>query len=198
MGPAIERDHSGLVIQLEQDHHVSRRLHDLIVAVVGGRQHRGPRTKEDDAAVIELVALCGIPPAHEFGGLGAFGCAFLPLRCQRRESAVGRIDDQRSAQIQAVWGLTSIQPELSEVIMDVGNRARHRLLGFLRRSFLFRLQRFVSRIELLVDVLGTLQRRVSGVGPEALKVGLPVGRARGSPLSDLADSRSRYEKQTHN
>ena len=59
---------------LGEDHHVTRRLHDLVVAVVGGVHHRRPGAGHDEAAIVELIALRRIPTAPEplrfFGACG--------------------------------------------------------------------------------------------------------------------------------
>ena len=43
---------------------------------------------------------------------------------------VGRIDDQRRAQVQRHAALAAVQPELREVVVHVGDRARLGLLAF--------------------------------------------------------------------
>ena len=98
---------------LGENHHVARRLHDLIVAVVGGVHHRRSGARHDEAAIVELIALRRVPTAAQpLGRLGALGGPLLSLGRQRRQLPVLRIHDQRGAQVLRERRLAPVQPEL--------------------------------------------------------------------------------------
>ena len=100
--PAVERDDAHVVNHLGQDHHVARRLHDLIVRVVAGVHHRGTGAAHDDAARSDRHVLHRVVrTARSLPRCRALGGALLSLRVDRRNLAVRRIDDQRRAQVRA-------------------------------------------------------------------------------------------------
>ena len=127
-----------------------------------------------------------------FAQLRALGRPLLSLGRQRRESAILRVHDQRRAQIAGELRLALVESELAEVVVHVGDGSGRRLLAFVRGGAFLDFDRFRRRVELLGHVLGPLERRVGGVGPEPLEVRLPVRRARRRVgLRRLARSRSR-------
>jgi hypothetical protein len=64
--PDVQRNDASVMRHLEQDHHVTRRLNNLVIAVVPLRQHRRSGALKDDATIVEVVALSGVPAADTF------------------------------------------------------------------------------------------------------------------------------------
>src|SRR5438128_2407642 len=127
----IERDDANVVQHLNQNHDVSRCLHNLIGIVVGSREHWWSVAIHMDAAHRQWLILYGIrsgsPLLYRSGTLG---CSFLSQGRQRRKLSVRWIDDHRRARSQCQYALATVQPKLSEVIMDVGDGSRCGLLFF--------------------------------------------------------------------
>ena len=200
MRAPVEGNEPDVVDHLDQNGHVTRPLHDLVGVVVASGKDRRPGVHHD-AAVVELVVLRRVPPAaHPPVRLGALVRVPLPLRCQRRDSPVRGIDDQRRAQGLDHRGLIAGQTELAEVVVDVGHAAGlgcarrvagrkpppQRCVRIRRRSAAWRSIRsqidvLLLRIELLRNVPRPLHGRVGGVRPVPLQVRLPVRRARRGP-----------------
>ena len=96
---SVQRDHPSVVDHLGENHHVPRALHDVIVAVVARVHHRRSGAAHDQAAIVELIGLCGVPsPAEPFALCLAFGRSSFSFCGQRRNLPVGWIEDQRRPQ----------------------------------------------------------------------------------------------------
>ncbi len=117
----------GAVEHLDEDHHVSRRLHDLIVVVVGAGEHRRPIAIHQDAPHAQRLILHGVRRrAPPFSRLRARGCSPPPFVGQRRKSPVWRVHDQRRAEVHGERRLASIEAELREIVVHVLNRSGYR------------------------------------------------------------------------
>src|SRR5229473_1050221 len=82
MRTSVQRDDADVVDHLDENHHVSRRLHDLIVVVVGPGKHWRSGAVHDDATRAQVLVLCGVggsPPS--LFRLRACGSSLLSLRC---------------------------------------------------------------------------------------------------------------------
>jgi hypothetical protein len=90
----------------------------------------------------------------------------------------GRVDDLRRAQVVRDRVLALVEAELREVVVHVRRRPRRGLLLVARLGILLHLLELFRRVVLLVDVLRPFERRVGGVAPEALEIGLAVRRPR--------------------
>ena len=121
----------GVVDHLDENHHVSRPLDDLIVVVVGAGQHRRTGAVHENASHAERLVLHGVGgAAHALSRLRPRRIPLLSFCGHRRQLPIGRIDDQRRAQVQSEPSLVPVEPELREVIVHVGDRARLCLLAF--------------------------------------------------------------------
>ncbi len=92
MRPAIHVNDSRVVVHLRVDEHGVWRLNDLVVAVIGIRQHRWPCRGKRQAPILqpEIVGPVGIAL-----GLGPATPDFCRRRRERRNAAVGGPDDDR-------------------------------------------------------------------------------------------------------
>ena len=184
MRASVQRDDADVVDHLDKDHHVSWRLHDLVVVVVGPREHRRSDAVHDDASHAERLVLGGIGrTTHSLSRLRALRSSGPSFCAQGRKSSIRWIHDEGRPQVGRERPLAAVQPELSEVVVDVSGRSRYGLLGFGDGGALDGFGRFLRRIELLRDVFRPFQRDVRGVGPEALQIRLSIGCARRSPTS---------------
>ena len=129
-----------------------------------------------------------------FGGGFARRHAPAAFLGHRRNLAVGRIHDERRAQVRRLCRLAAIETELAEVVVDVFHRARLGLRLFARGGGLADRGGLFGRVELLRDAVRPLERHVGGVGPEALQIGLAVGRAR---LHPRARGLTRESRERH-
>src|SRR5262245_26835386 len=177
---------------LDENHHVSWSLDDLVGAVVRGRKHGGAgihveaaRNQGEILCLIVLSAL--LAPFRR-----QVGSAFLSLCGYGRDPSVGRVDDQRCSQIWRECGLAPVQPELRVVVVDIRNRSWRGFLSVTLSLPLRRLEEFLFRIELFRHAVGPLQRRNGVVGPVTLQVGLSVRRFGHGPwlCSDWSDIQS--------
>ena len=77
----VGRDDADVMDHLDENHHVSGRLHDLIVVVVGPGKHGRPVAVHDDAAHAQRLVLYGVGCApHSLSRLCALGGSLLSLR----------------------------------------------------------------------------------------------------------------------
>src|SRR5262245_7672551 len=60
MWTSIERDNARLVDHLHENHHVTWSLDDLIVVVIGARQHRRTGAVHENASHAQGLVLCGV------------------------------------------------------------------------------------------------------------------------------------------
>ena len=111
---------------------------------------------------------------------------FLPTADGDAEAGMGAwqlavrwINDQRRASVQGHHGLTAVQSELSKVVMHIWDRTRLGLRGFPHGPTGGDSCQLFRRIERLGDIIRTLQPSIGLVCPEALKIRLAVGIARG-------------------
>jgi len=80
MWTAIEWDDTDVMEHLDENHYVSRALHNLIVVVVGSREHWRPDAVHVDAPHGERLILYGVKgAAHSLSRLGALRCFLPPL-----------------------------------------------------------------------------------------------------------------------
>jgi hypothetical protein len=178
------------------DHDVIARLHDLDVVVVraGQRRQRAGDAALPEAPILGIVGVGRDQPPR----LRARGLAFLRLRRQRRDAAVGRIDDERGLRPEDLRA--AVPPEIVVGARDVGVRAgavtavlvpaldgRALELG----DFLG-----VGEGRLVAKRRGPLERRDGRVAPDALLIGPAVrvaGRC-GFRLSGHGDPRDGDER----
>ena len=178
----VQRDDADVVDHLDENHHVSGRLHNLIVVVVGAGKHWRPRAVHDDATHAQRQVLHRVGGGtHSLSRLCACCRSPLSLRCHGRNSPIRRIDDQRSTEVQGHASLAPVQPKLRKVVVHVGYGAGLGLLTFGLGCSFGIFERFLFGKKLLRDVLRSLQRCIGVVGPKALQIGLAVRCARRSP-----------------
>jgi hypothetical protein len=209
--PPIDRDNSRFVNHLVAKNHIARRLQNLVALIVGvgnDRSHRPAR----DAAVPQafvlpgIVATAGLRRARPRSSCRrTLGREFLRFRSQRRNLAIGGIDDQRGLVVR----LPTIVPierrtDADSVRAGGGCISQPSAIGIAPRDVVHRLLgidiRLVlcTRLPLRVFVLGegvasseiarTLQRGADHVRtrPDALEVGIAPGRfGRGVRLGGL-------------
>ena len=103
MRTAVHRDDPRVVIHLEQQDHVVRRLHDLHVVVVAARLERWSGAEPEQAALRQPAILriivadtIGAHPDRIAAGRLVRGGFLLRLGRHRRNLAVRRVDDERS------------------------------------------------------------------------------------------------------
>ena len=96
MRAVVERNDARLVDHLQQQHHVVRRLEDLVVRVVDVRNH-GDGQRAGDAALPRVAIEPRIGLAASLARVLAVDQPPLRRRQQRRDATVGRVDDQRLA-----------------------------------------------------------------------------------------------------
>src|ERR1051325_11662982 len=169
MRATVQRDYARVVDHLIQDDEGMRRLDHLIVVVVGAGHHGRTGTVQQDAALSHRTILGAV------GGVQASGLfhLFSTLLCQRRQrrnAAIGGIDDQRGSKSLGDAG-SAVPPEIvvGARHVGVGSGAVTLVLVVLFNrplevggGFLFGEECFVWEIG------GSLQRREDRVGPDAL------------------------------
>ena len=163
------------------DGDVFGRLQDQIVVVVAGRQHRWPHRPEH-AAVVQIEV--GPDVGRAAGAARVPARVLLPLRGrrQRRNTAVGRVDDDRGP---PGGGDARVQPEVvvvagRAVLADVhvvgdGGAARRprQQLGVAGGDLAFEAGHLVGAEQLSPrELRGPLERRDGLVGIGALEVGV--------------------------
>ena len=81
MRPPVQRDDADVMDHLDENHHLSGRLHDLIVVVVGPGKHRRSRTIHDDATYTQRLVLDRIGGTpHSLSRFCALGRSLLSFR----------------------------------------------------------------------------------------------------------------------
>ena len=132
MRTSVERDDARLVDHLDQNHHVSRRLHDLIVVVVGAGSMGGPARSMTMQRTLERLILHGVGRAtHALSRLGTRPrSASVPPLSSEEVCPFGGSTISDVRRFSASAALVAVQSELREVVVDVGDRARLGLLAF--------------------------------------------------------------------
>jgi len=159
---------------LDEDHHPSRSLDDVLIAVVVHIECWRSDVPHE-AAVVKVIVLGAVEYAtHRLPRLGTLGDSPLPLGVHERKFPIRRIHDQRGSQVPSETCLAPVQPELTIVIVHVGCSAGGGLLALALRPCLLKGGRFFQSVELFGYVIGTLERCVRLVVPEPLEVRLAV------------------------
>ena len=168
------------MLHLIENHDVIRPLHDLEIAVVARVEHRRTGAASDNATSPQRKILSRIilTPACRSLRPPTLGSQ-APFRRPRWQLAVRWINDQRRASVQGHHGLTAVQSELSKVVMHICDRTGLGLRGFPHGPTGGDSCQLFRRIERLGDIIRTLQPSIGLVGPEALKIRLTIGIARG-------------------
>jgi hypothetical protein len=194
---AVERYDSRVVHHLVQDDHVVGSLEELHVVVVGARVHRGTGVEAKDAALEGAAVLRAVRIAAKGGA--ACGGAVPRGRRQRRQAAVGRIDEERRPQVagelpavvppEVVVAARQRNPAVGPrlVLIEHGKPLLRELRGFLRAEHV-----------LVGKGLRPLERRQAPEVPDSLQVGATVRGARRLPRVGrvvLAGSCSRDEQR---
>src|SRR5262245_28283801 len=95
MWTSIERDNARLMDHLNENHHVTRPLDDLIVVVIGARQHRRTGAVHENASHAQGLVLCGVGgAAHALPRFCPRRVPFLSFFGHRGELPIGRIEDE--------------------------------------------------------------------------------------------------------
>ena len=206
--PIADADDACVVHHLDQDHHVARRLHDLVVAVVHHRQHRraGRRAERQQAAFAERASfrtIVGVAP-H------ARRCVRCRLQRERRNAPVRRLDDHRgpilavddrdaSCRDRSRTGCSCRPAATTRSLRSScpDRWARHRLPRRAIAASLIASASCSRERAPLAELRRTLDRRRSRVRPDALQVGRAVGQSRQLVLARRCARRRQKPNERH-
>src|SRR6202035_5546561 len=120
----VQRDYAKLAIPLIFNHHVSGALNDVHIAVVSGRKDRWSAKRKASYTESQIVWVIGLhrPLCFDVFISGwnflHFRSGLLALGRERRNSAIGRIDNQRGSPVR----LNAVLPGTQGINSGVINR----------------------------------------------------------------------------
>src|SRR5271165_1073874 len=178
----VHVDDAHVVNLFHQDHDGVRRLHDLIVVVVEGRQHGRTGHRRDDAALGESTIL------YIVDAIGAPRQTPAGRRHHGRYLSIRRINDHRGT-LNAVHARQTVAHVVEENVVGAG---AFRSLGLVQRAFRGAVQFLPGLVLFLLPLFGlgigkrgltgklsrAFERRARCVGPDAIERRMPIRRAR--------------------
>src|SRR5215831_8215086 len=163
MGTSVQRDDTCVMDHLDQNHHISGSLHDLVIVVVSGGKHWRSRGRPEETALGQrsvLGTVSGVQPPLCCAKGSSLACH---LR-QRRNLTVRRIHNQRTAS--ASDDVSPLEPQLVDGTASL--KSGRPLAGWPKHALLkFRCFPFAQHL-LSGELARPLQRSGSGIRPKTL------------------------------
>ena len=200
-----QADDAGAAELLDHDGDVVGVLHDVVVVVVAGVEHRRsrPRTERHEAALGQRQQLGMVELSERLPVRGLLGAAPLAFLGQLRQPPVLRTRDERRARL-AVHDDDAVARVHVEAVVaaGIGRRLGRGTVGIERleagretaQGALLQLDRFLQGQRRPL-ALGPHEGRQERVAPAALDVRVPVFRARHGPLLPVRVLRRRGGRQ---